>query len=123
MMIDRISLCVKHMEASQRFYEKTLSPLGIYPVHSISNYRAVGFGKDGKATFWIVSGDASSVPVHVAFIAESKSAVEEFRKVAHEISKEIDPVLLEEKHSIPNYISSFAIDPDGNSIEAVFRGA
>jgi len=78
----------------------------------------VGFGKDGKPTFWIADREVSG-PVHVAFVSFDRSTVDAFHAAAlaaggHDNGK---PGLRPQYH--PSYYGAFVYDPDGNNIEAV----
>lgn len=115
-MIDHIILGVDDVEASKAFYEQALAPLGLEVVMAFPS--GVGFGKDGKPTFWIADREASG-PVHVAFVSPDRATVDAFHAAAlaaggHDNGK---PGLRPHYH--PAYYGAFVYDPDGNNIEAV----
>ena len=78
-MIDHIILGVDDVEASRTFYEQALAPLGMDVVMAMPG--GVGFGKDGKPTFWIADREPSG-PVHVAFTSPDRATVDAFHAAA-----------------------------------------
>jgi predicted lactoylglutathione lyase len=80
---------------------------------------AVGFGADGKPFYWIGAGDGRSAPVHVAFTAKSRAAVDAFYQAALKAGgKDNGPPGLR-PHYHADYYGAFVLDVDGNNIEAV----
>jgi catechol 2,3-dioxygenase-like lactoylglutathione lyase family enzyme len=61
----------------------------------------------------------SHLPVHVAFTAGDRRAVDAFHEkaLAHGGSDNGAPGVRERYH--PNYYAAYVLDPDGNNIEAV----
>jgi catechol 2,3-dioxygenase-like lactoylglutathione lyase family enzyme len=116
-MFDHLNLPVSNYEASKRFYETVLAPLGhtLIMEHAISGG---GFGSSGKPSFWIKQG-APTARVHVAFTANNRASVDEFYTTAISAGAACNgpPGLRPEYH--PTYYGAFVLDPDGNNIEAV----
>ena len=86
-MIDHIGLHVRDVARATEFYLKALAPLGIGIVMQVSaeetgHGAAVGFGAGLKPFFWIGEGEAPSGPLHVAFAADSRAAVDAFYHAA-----------------------------------------
>jgi catechol 2,3-dioxygenase-like lactoylglutathione lyase family enzyme len=114
------------------FYLKALAPLGYGLVMEVSaaatgHGAALGFGPPGKAadfqsgkpSFWIGEGERSSGPVHVAFVAPSRAAVDAFYRAALDAGgKDNGPPGLR-PHYHADYYAAFVFDPDGNNVEAV----
>lgn len=115
-MIDHISLGVGDVEVSKAFYEQALAPLGMGVVMAMPH--GVGFGKDGKPTFWIADRELSG-PAHVAFASPNRATVDAFHAAALAAGGRDNgqPGLRPQYH--PSYYGAFAYDPDGNNIEAV----
>ncbi len=115
-MFDHIRLAVSDLDASRAFYERALAPLGIGVVTEFPG--AVGFGRDGKPSFWIGEGPPSG-PMHVAFLAPDRAAVDAFHREALAAGGRDNgaPGLREIYH--PTYYGAFVYDPDGNNAEAV----
>ena len=123
-MIDHIGLPVADIARATEFYLKALGPLGISIVMQVSaedtgHGAAVGFGANGKPFFWIGEGERQVGHVHVAFAADSRSAVDAFYAAALAAgAKDNGPPGLR-PHYHANYYGAFVLDPDGNNIEAV----
>jgi len=124
-VIDHVELPIADAEASGRFYEAVLAPLGLSLVVSIDPARTAhggarhGFGKDGYPSLWIHEENGSRLPVHVAFTARERQAVDAFHEMAlaHGGSDNGAPGVRERYH--PSYYAAYVLDPDGNNIEAV----
>lgn len=118
-MLDHVSLQVADVEASAKFYDTVLAPLGYARVMDFGN--VIGFGAPGRPQFWIgpvtTSGEAREV--HVAFQADDRAKVVEFRDAAVAAGAEVlhEPRVWPEYH--PTYYGAFVRDPDGNNVEAV----
>lgn len=115
-MIDHINVAVADLRASQRFYSAALAPLGIAVV--MEHAAGVGFGRDGRPTFWI-SDRPPSGPLHVAFTSPNRRTVDEFHRAALVAGGRDNgpPGVRPQYH--PSYYGAFVLDLDGNNIEAV----
>jgi catechol 2,3-dioxygenase-like lactoylglutathione lyase family enzyme len=117
-MIDHIGLMVRDLEASKRFYQAALAPLGYSVLMEFPG--AVGFGRDGKPDFWIGAREAPpSGAVHVAFASPDRATVDAFHAAALAADGKDNgaPGLRAMYH--PTYYGAFVLDPDGNNVEAV----
>ena len=119
-LIDHIQLVVKDLPASRRFYEPVLQALGV----------PIGGGADDY--FWadelfVSSADSKAAQGkltgrhHLAFQAADRAAVEAVHKVALR-NGGTDNGAPGERPYHPGYYAAFALDPDGNNIEAVHHG-
>ncbi|MEO6690268.1 MAG: VOC family protein [Dokdonella sp.] len=117
-MYDRIGLKVKDLEASVRFYEQALAPLG-YTLGS-QDAGSAGFGPVGAPALWLYASDATSLAgTHVAFRAIDRAAVDAFHRSGLKAGgRDNGHSGLREDYS-PTYYAAFLIDPDGNNVEAV----
>ena len=119
-LIDHVQLVVPDLARARRFYEAVLGVLGV-PIAG-----------EGPGFFWAdelcvstpESPEASGMltgRAHLAFQAETREAVAEFHRVglAAGGSDNGAPGL---RRYHPRYFAAFVLDPDGNSIEAVFHG-
>jgi len=115
-MIDHLTLTVSDAQRSRSFYEKVLAPLGYSLLMSFEQYW--GFGEGKKPTLWIKPGVAHA-PMHLAFAARSRAAVDAFYAAALRLGAKDNgaPGLRADYH--PNYYGAFVFDPDGHPIEAV----
>lgn len=117
MIIDHIGFAVSNSEKSNTFYTTALAPLGIEIVMEYGGWS--GFGKDGKAEFWIGEDAEAQKPMHIAFTADNREQVRQFYEAALGAGGKDNgkPGIREEYH--PHYYGAFVIDPDGHNIEAV----
>lgn len=123
-ILDHMGLRVRDYARSKAFYEQALAPLGIRVVMEFGPN--CGFGRDGKPDFWIGgppepgAGDAAAImPIHVAFVADSRADVDAFYQAALAAGGADNgaPGIRAQYH--PNYYGAFVLDPDGHNIEAV----
>lgn len=125
-MIDHVSVAVRDLAASTRFYEAVLATLGMAKLEA--RPATAGFGKT-YPEFWINLRDGLA-PVsvesgaHVCFRARSAEMVDAFHAAALVAGGESDGApALRPQHG-EGYYAAFIRDPDGNRIEAVtFVGA
>ena len=119
-LIDHVQLVVKDLPASQAFYTAILDVLGV-PI-----------GGTGEDYFWadelFVSTAASQAAQgkltgrhHLAFQARDRAMVDAFHRAALAHGGR-DNGAPGEREYHPGYYAAFALDPDGNNIEAVHHG-
>jgi catechol 2,3-dioxygenase-like lactoylglutathione lyase family enzyme len=123
-MIDHIGLRVSDVARATAFYLKALAPLGYGIVMQVSaeetgGHPAVGFGAGQKPSFWIGQGEPLSGPMHVAFTAPSRAAVDAFYRAAIAAGAKDNGAPGLRPHYHANYYGAFVFDPDGNNAEAV----
>jgi catechol 2,3-dioxygenase-like lactoylglutathione lyase family enzyme len=124
-VINHMEIPVDDADASRRFYEAALGPLGLSLVVSIDPARTPhggarhGFGRDGYPSLWLHEEAGAKLPVHVAFTADAREAVDAFHQSALSQGGTDNgaPGIRERYH--PNYYAAYVLDPDGNNIEAV----
>ena len=120
-MLDHLGIQCADPSQAAAFYDAVLAPLGasriMEPVPGVIGYG----GADGKPDFWVSpqAEGAENRPIHVAFIAADRAAVEAFVEAARAFGTEVlhEPRLWPEYH--PTYYGGFVRDPDGNNVEAV----
>jgi catechol 2,3-dioxygenase-like lactoylglutathione lyase family enzyme len=121
-MLDHLSIQCSDVAAAQRFYDATLSALGGRRVMDFGE--VVGYGID-RPTFWLgpLVDRGANRPIHVAFAAADRTAVDAFFDIAVDSGAEVlhRPRVWPEYH--PNYYGAFVRDPDGNNVEAVCHTA
>jgi catechol 2,3-dioxygenase-like lactoylglutathione lyase family enzyme len=124
-MIDHTGIGVADVGRSANFYDAALGALGMRRVAQIpenSGTDGIGYGLD-HPVFWIDRFHPHSAKQHTAFAAKSRREVDAFYAAALKAGG-IDnggPGL--RRQYSPGYYAAFVLDPDGNNIEAVYRGA
>jgi catechol 2,3-dioxygenase-like lactoylglutathione lyase family enzyme len=120
-MIDHISIGVRDLAASARFYAAALAPVGYAKLREKPG--TVGFGKR-YADFWLnarpaMGPVAAESGTHVCLRAASPQAVDAFHAAALAAggSSEGTPGLRPEYNDA--YYAAFIRDPDGHRIEVV----
>jgi catechol 2,3-dioxygenase-like lactoylglutathione lyase family enzyme len=119
-MLNHISIGVRDIARTKRFYDAALKPLG-YDRLSESD-SSLGYGKDAVA-FWISATD-KPVPadeksgLHFCFDAPTRKSVAAFHAGALGAGGQDNgkPGLRADYGA--NYYAAFAVDPDGYRIEA-----
>ena len=125
-MIDHTGIGVADVVRSAAFYDLALSALGMRRSMQIppdTGVDAVGYGDD-YPVFWIDRFHPHGVRQHTAFAAKSRAEVDAFHAAALEAGGTDNgaPGLREDRGYPPGYYAAFVLDPDGNNMEAVFRG-
>jgi catechol 2,3-dioxygenase-like lactoylglutathione lyase family enzyme len=118
-MLDHMGFGVSDLRRSRAFYEEALAPLGIAIVRDVPERDAMGFGAAGKPFFWIAKAEGLKGHLHVAFVTESRAAVDAFHRAALAAGGTDNGAPGLRAHYHPNYYGAFVLDPDGNNIEAV----
>lgn len=120
-VIDHVGINCADYPKSQRFYDTVLGALGF--TRQLDFGRAIGYGRDGHAAFWISDGAgmAPNRENHIAFEAAGEDAVRAFYQAAVGLGAESlhEPRVWPEYH--PGYFGAFVRDPDGNNVEAVWH--
>ena len=119
-MFDHIGISVSDLDRSLRFYRAALAPLG-YGV-TYQEGPVAGLGKQDGPQLWLHGGKAGG-PVHVALAGATRAEVQRFHAAALEAGGRDNgaPGLRPDYHA--TYYAAFALDPDGNNIEAVCHRA
>ncbi len=111
-MYDHIGLKVKNIDASTRFYEAALAPLGFVR-------DGTGFGPKGAPTLWLYEGGHAKSETHVAFAAKNHAAVDTFHAAGLKAGGRDNGAPGLRADYSPKYYAAFLVDPDGNNVEAV----
>ena len=127
-MIDHIGIVISDFEKSKAFYTSALAPISYvlimeFPESVTGRTDVAGYGKQGKADFWISRGTPGKSPTHVAFSVASRDAVDAFYKAALEAGGKDNGAPGLRPHYHPNYYGAYVLDLDGNNIEAVCHQA
>jgi catechol 2,3-dioxygenase-like lactoylglutathione lyase family enzyme len=119
-MIDHISIGVRELARSRRFYDAVLQPLGSRCLDSAEGY--LGYGGDA-VQFWLYPV-AKPVPddpgsgLHFCFVARTRQAVDAFHAAALAHGGRDNGKPGPRKDYGPNYYAAFVVDPDGYRLEA-----
>ncbi len=121
-MIDHISIAVRDLAASERFYAAVLAVLGMTKLREWPE-AAIGFGKK-YPEFWInkraaMDRVAADSGVHICLRAPDTAAVDAFHAAALAAGGSSDGTPGLRPHYYAHYYAAFVRDPDGNRIEAV----
>jgi catechol 2,3-dioxygenase-like lactoylglutathione lyase family enzyme len=124
-MIDHTGIGVSDVAISAAFYDAALGALGMRRTMQIPAGKGtdgVGYGVD-YPIYWIDRFHPHSTRQHTAFVAKSPAEVDAFYAAAIAAGgKDNGAPATRENQSTPTYYAAFVLDPDGNNIEAVFRG-
>jgi catechol 2,3-dioxygenase-like lactoylglutathione lyase family enzyme len=124
-MFDHISIGVRDVARTKRFYDAALKPLG---------YSCLSEGKDSlgygasDVGLWI-GATKSPVPadeasgLHVCFVAPSRASVDAFHAGALDAGGKCNGKPGLRENYGPNYYAAFIVDPDGYRIEAYCKKA
>lgn len=127
-MLDHLFISVSDIERSIRFYEATLAPLGIIarldydgkdgpPGHPDLK----GFGANGRVFFWLREGVVEGRAAHVGFVANNRVEVEAAYAAALENGATDNGAPGVRLYYDPNYYAANVLDPDGYSLEFVYK--
>lgn len=116
-MIAHTSLPVSNYKKAKALYTKMLKPLGYK--QSLEYGEAAGFMEGGHTSFWI-GKSKKVVPLHIAFEAKNKKAVDGFYKAALKAGAKDNGGPGYRSEYWPGYYAAFVYDADGHNIEAVY---
>jgi catechol 2,3-dioxygenase-like lactoylglutathione lyase family enzyme len=120
-MIDHTGIGVADVARSATFYDAALRALRMRRAMQMPE----GVGSDGIGygfdypVFWIDRFHPHSVKQHTAFVAKSRAEVDAFHAAALKAGGADNGAPGQRR---PHYYAAFVLDPDGNNMEAVFRG-
>lgn len=127
-MLDHIFLSVSDFDRSIAFYTAALAPLGITRQHDYAGKDGPpghpdlkGFGANGRVFFWLQNGVVEGRAVHVGFVATDSAAVDAAyaaAMAAGAVNKGPPGARL---HYDPRYYAANVLDPDGYSLEFVYK--
>ena len=117
-MLDHVTIGVRNVGQSIKFYDRALASLGIVRLYAEGD-RFAGYGIRPKAFFWIGTREELQTGAHIAFAAADRATVDRFYQAAIAAGGRDNgaPGIRPNYH--PNYYGAFVLDPDGHNIEAV----
>lgn len=119
-MFDHVSIGVREIARSKRFYDAALGTLG-YGCLS-ADESSLGYGKDAVG-LWIGAVSAPVSParesnLHFCFVAPTRQSVDAFHAVALSAGgTDNGKPGLRDSYG-PDYYAAFVVDPDGYRLEA-----
>ena len=114
-MFDHVTIRVSDRAASEGFYDLVLGTLGIERSYSEDDFAE---WNDFSLSGWS-PGKPVTRRLHVAFVAPSHEAVDEFWRAGTGAGYRDDGAPGPRPQYGDDYYGAFLLDPDGNSIEAV----
>jgi len=127
-MLDHVFLTVSDIKRSTGFYEAALAPLGINEHFDYDGRNGPpghpdlkGFGANGRMYLWLRQGVADSRAAHVGFVANSRKQVEAAYKAAIAAGASDNGAPAARLYYDPRYYAANVLDPDGYSIEFVYK--
>jgi catechol 2,3-dioxygenase-like lactoylglutathione lyase family enzyme len=119
-MIDHVSIAVRDLAASARFYETVLATLGYAKL--ADRPATIGFGKK-YPEFWLnerhnMTPVDADTGMHVCLRASSVEAVQAFHAAAIKAGGTSDGAPGPRSGQIGGYYAAFIRDPEGNRVEA-----
>jgi catechol 2,3-dioxygenase-like lactoylglutathione lyase family enzyme len=127
-MLDHVFISVSDINRSMAFYEKALAPLGI--IHAVDydgkqgppgHPDLKGFGTNGRVFFWLRKGIVAGRAAHIGFVANGRLEVDAAYAAAMAAgAAEVHPSG-PQLHYDPRYYAAQVTDPDGYSLEFVFK--
>jgi catechol 2,3-dioxygenase-like lactoylglutathione lyase family enzyme len=123
-VLDHTTLRVADMGRARAFYAAALAPLGFGVVADYGGEAGIAFGPPGQDDFAIAPAGAGtpSGPVHLAFYARDRSAVNDFHAFGLSAGGRDNGGPGLRPHYHDKYYAAYLLDPDGNNIEAVHHG-
>lgn len=127
-MLDHVFITVKDLGRSIAFYEEALAPLGIE--HAVDydgkdgpegHPDLKGFGCNNRVFFWLRQGDSDARSAHIGFVAKSEEEVNAFYQAAMGAGAVDNGKPGPRLHYDPRYYAANILDPDGYSIEVVYK--
>jgi catechol 2,3-dioxygenase-like lactoylglutathione lyase family enzyme len=130
-MLDHTGIVVTNLAQARRFYDAIARPLGLATADN--GDQAFLFGRSAeepipylwigtlRPSYWAEGSRPGLNQMHVAFVAPSKAAVDEFYRAALAAGGR-DNGRPGPRQGAGDYYGAFVLDPDGNNIEACVRG-
>jgi len=127
-MLDHVFLPVCDLDTSLAFYVAALAPLGISqrldydgkdgpPGHPDLK----GIGAGGRMFFWLRQAEHAGAGLHLGFVAGSEHEVDAAYAAAMAAGATDNGAPGARLHYDPRYYAANVFDPDGHSIEFVYK--
>lgn len=119
-MFDHLSVGVRDLAAARRFYDAFFAPLG--SANTFDTEAELAYGPGGLRQFYlypVTGGQVAGLGTHIAFRADSRSAVDEAYAAALTLGATAIRVAGPHPDIAPDYYGAVLLDPDGNKLEIV----
>jgi catechol 2,3-dioxygenase-like lactoylglutathione lyase family enzyme len=130
-MIDHMGFRVRDLTAARRFYDACAAALGLQTIDNTADSFILGRSAQepipfiwiGTASpaFWTSAHSTSASPIHLAFTARDRAAVDAFHAAALVAGGKDNGAPGPRGPAEMGYYAAFVLDPDGNNIEAGIR--
>ncbi|MET0137092.1 MAG: VOC family protein [Sphingobium sp.] len=129
-MIDHSGFVVTDLVAARRFYDAIAPILGLVTIDNGEHAFLLGKGPGElpylwigtlRPSYWAEGSRAGLNQTHIAFIARDRATVHAFYEAALGAGGR-DNGPPGPRQGLEDYYGAFVLDPDGNNIEACFRG-
>jgi catechol 2,3-dioxygenase-like lactoylglutathione lyase family enzyme len=131
-MLDHTGFVVSDLTRARRFYDAIAKPLGLGTIDNGDQAFLLGRSAQEpipylwigtlRPSYWAEGSRPGLNQMHIAFIAPSRAAVDEFYRAALAAGGR-DNGAPGPREGAGGYYGAFVLDPDGNNIEACARGA
>jgi catechol 2,3-dioxygenase-like lactoylglutathione lyase family enzyme len=130
-MIDHFGFLVRDLARARFFYDAAMAPLGLETADNGKESFLIGRSPAEPApfiwigvtqpAFWTGAHETSRSPIHLAFTAATRDAVDAFHRAALAAGGTDNGAPGPRGPAAMNYYAAFVLDPDGNNIEAGVR--
>jgi len=127
-MLHHTGFVVTDLARARRFYDAIALPLGLATFDNGADAFLLGRGRGQlpylwigtlRPSYWVEGSRAGINQMHVAFVAPTREAVDEFHRAALAAGGR-DNGKPGPRRGWQDYYGAFALDPDGNNIEACY---
>jgi catechol 2,3-dioxygenase-like lactoylglutathione lyase family enzyme len=130
-MLDHTGFVVSDLTRARRFYDAVAKALDLGTIDNGEHAFLLGRSAEEplpylwigtlRPSYWAEGSRPGLNQMHVAFVAKSKAAVDEFYRAALAAGGR-DNGPPGRREGMQPYYGAFVLDPDGNNIEACARG-
>jgi catechol 2,3-dioxygenase-like lactoylglutathione lyase family enzyme len=130
-MLDHTGIVVTDLKAARRFYDAVAEALGLQTKTLHPEFFVLGKSQEEAIpylwigtlipSYWVEGSRPGINQMHVAFRADSKAMVQAFHAAALKAGGR-DNGAPGPREGADQYYGAFVLDPDGNNIEAAYRG-
>ena len=120
-MLGHITIRVRDIESTRKFYTELLAPLG-YTLDFDQNFdgvQVIGFAKDGIFDTWFTTMTPLSGFCHFAYQVDSRAEVDAFHAAGLAAGGKDNGEPGTRPEYSEKYYGAFILDPDGNNVEAM----